>query len=405
MGDERNKKRKRNVVVHQELDTSKPTAHYEPTGKGRSHTLSIAIPGSIIANCQKHDAKNNLVGRIARAAAVFCVDEIIVYNDGQFTPPTKQQYSHNFGNHDGYTGDTDPDNFLFHVLSYLECPPNLRQKLFPLHENLRTAGTLPSLDMPHHSRREFWTQYREGVTVDEKTARAMNGQVSEAPRSAKKQKKSGDTNGVAISHGTAVDVGFPTTVAIPVDVPPNTRVTVKFDSFRAPPNFPFRQRRHGEPADESELLTADPVDPAEPRETGGYYWGYTVRQASSLSAVFTECGFDDGYDVSVGTSERGVALSSVIPTATASSAPGAKRLNKTFQHALVVFGGVAGLEAAAAADPDLVEKGIGKENVSELFDFWVNACPGQGSRTIRTEEAVWVALSQMHEWVQGAWNE
>jgi predicted SPOUT superfamily RNA methylase MTH1 len=361
-------------------------------------------------SAQKHDSKNALVGRIARAAAVFCADEIIVYNDGQFTPPTKQQYSHNFGNHDGYTGDTDPDNFLFHVLSYLECPPILRQKLFPLHENLRTAGTLPSLDMPHHSRRDYWTQYREGVTLDQATARAMNGQPADPQRKKQKKenRKSADANGVAGEVGTAVDVGFPTTVTIPVDVPPNTRVTVKFENQRAPPNFPFRRRGPGEAADESELLTAEAVDPAEPREEGGYYWGYTVRQASSLSAVFTECAYEDGYDVSIGTSERGVSLSSIIPPATMSgnvTSLGSKRLNKTFQHALVVFGGVAGLEAAAEADPELVGKGIGKENVSELFDFWVNACPGQGSRTIRTEEAVWVALSQLHEWVQGAWNE
>jgi methyltransferase len=42
------------VVIHQapraeELDTSKPTALFQATGKGRLHTLSIAIPGSIIA--------------------------------------------------------------------------------------------------------------------------------------------------------------------------------------------------------------------------------------------------------------------------------------------------------------------------------------------------------------------
>jgi len=41
-------------VLHQsshgeEIDTSKPTALFQATGKGRSHTLSIAVPGSIIA--------------------------------------------------------------------------------------------------------------------------------------------------------------------------------------------------------------------------------------------------------------------------------------------------------------------------------------------------------------------
>lgn len=78
-----------------------------------------------------------------------------------------------------------------------------------------------------------------------------------------------------------------------------------------------------------------------------------------------------------------------------------RKLPPKFSHALVVFGGVAGLEAAAAADQELSDKGIGKANIGELFDFWVDACPGQGSRTIRTEEAVWLALSQLHSWVRG----
>lgn len=32
---------------------------------------------------------------------------------------------------------------------------------------------------------------------------------------------------------------------------------------------------------------------------------------------------------------------------------------------------------------------------SELFDMWVNTCPGQGSRTIRTEEAVLITLARL----------
>lgn len=46
----------------------------------------------------------------------------------------------------------------------------------------------------------------------------------------------------------------------------------------------------------------------------------------------------------------------------------------------MVFGGLQGLEAGVDADPNL--------EVSEpsvLFDFYVNTCPSQGSRTIRTE--------------------
>lgn len=36
---------------------------------------------------------------------------------------------------------------------------------------------------------------------------------------------------------------------------------------------------------------------------------------------------------------------------------------------------------------------------SALFDMWVNTCPGQGSRTIRTEEAVLITLARLRQHV------
>lgn len=50
------------------------------------------------------------------------------------------------------------------------------------------------------------------------------------------------------------------------------------------------------------------------------------------------------------------------------------------RHALVVFGGLQGLEAGVSADPNLEVT-----EPSVLFDLYVNTCPSQGSRTIRTE--------------------
>ena len=45
-------------------------------------------------------------------------------------------------------------------------------------------------------------------------------------------------------------------------------------------------------------------------------------------------------------------------------------------------------------DQELKENGV--DNVADLFDKWLNVVPtGQGSRTIRTEEAILVALSAM----------
>jgi hypothetical protein len=45
-------------------------------------TVSIAIPGSVVSNAQTRELQTQLAGQIARAAAVFRVDEVVVYDDG-----------------------------------------------------------------------------------------------------------------------------------------------------------------------------------------------------------------------------------------------------------------------------------------------------------------------------------
>lgn len=62
----------------------------------------------------------------------------------------------------------------------------------------------------------------------------------------------------------------------------------------------------------------------------------------------------------------------------------------TFKHVLIVFGGVQGLEAALENDNVL--------NVDDpklIFDHYLNTLPSQGSKTIRTEEAILVTLSAL----------
>ncbi|OJD37364.1 deoxyribose-phosphate aldolase [Diplodia corticola] len=435
-------------------DTSKPTAVYTPS-RGRSHTLSIALPGSIVANAQSHDRKTSLAGAIARAAAVFCVDEIVVFDDKQSHVLNKARSSPVYGSfsdacckssysavrsadYAAYTGYSDPGYFLYHLLSYLETPPNLRKALFPLHPNLRTAGTLPSLDMPHHLRADEWCQYREGVVLDPNVSddgsswagsRSGSSYSGSPPApskpsqiiSLKKQKKfkkgspplaalirygssppvTLDLNaglGAAPGPYTVVDAGLPQPVQLDLNkpIPPHTRVTLKLASAEDPGYY------YG--------LEARPVDPAQPREEAGYYWGYQTRQASSLSAVFTECPFDGGYDLSIGTSERGMPVSDIlarggVPKEDVGGGGGSDggrgfALPRGFEHMMLVFGGVSGLEVAAMADEHLVAKGVTGKNVGDMFDAWVNLVPNQGSRTIRCEEAVWLGLMGFGEYVR-----
>lgn len=47
-----------------------------------------------------------------------------------------------------------------------------------------------------------------------------------------------------------------------------------------------------------------------------------------------------------------------------------------------MLGGLAGLELSVAADETLE---LGATDAEDLFDYWINICASQGSRTIRTE--------------------
>lgn len=288
---------------------------------------------------------------------------MVIFDDGQAaTPDTDVDVTQNTS----YTGYTAPNYFLAHILAYLETPPYLRKQLFPMHPDLRLAGTLPSLDMPHHLRRTDWCQYREGIAMSQKLTTKSHGNPvkKHVPRASKGM--------------TGVDTGLHQTVFVPIVVPAKTRVTVKFrgsDPSKIPPDE----------------IMGTAVAPSAPREEAGFYWGYSTRSASSLSAVLTECPFDGGYDLTIGTSERGSSLSDLVdPRAKAKAV-------LEFRHMMIVFGGVAGLEVAVKADEELAKLGV--RSPEALFDHWVNLVPGQGSRTIRTEEAVWLGLMGLRDLV------
>lgn len=48
---------------------------------GRAHTISVALPGSVLDNAQSPELRTYLAGQIARACVVFCVDEIVVFDE------------------------------------------------------------------------------------------------------------------------------------------------------------------------------------------------------------------------------------------------------------------------------------------------------------------------------------
>jgi hypothetical protein len=89
---------------------------------------------------------------IGRAAAIFRVDEIVIFPD---TPSNSQK------------SEADLVSML---LSYLETPQYLRKRLFMLNPCLQYAGTLPPLRTPHHPlnrrmKRLRVGELREAVTL------------------------------------------------------------------------------------------------------------------------------------------------------------------------------------------------------------------------------------------------
>ena len=151
-------------------------------------------------------------------------------------------------------------------------------------------------------------------------------------------------------------------VSVDRSLEPGIRVTVKL-----------------RPREDSKKMHGIIVPPSLPRAETGTYWGYTVRIAQSLGSVFSQAPYPKGYDLTIGTSERGDSVDK-LP----------KNGLPEHHHAIIVFGGLQGLEAALDDDEVLTV-----DDPAILFDYYLNTCPDQGSRTIRTEEAILISLAEL----------
>jgi predicted SPOUT superfamily RNA methylase MTH1 len=64
-----------------------------------------------------------------------------------------------------------------------------------------------------------------------------------------------------------------------------------------------------------------------------------------------------------------------------------------FKHALVFFGGLEGIEGLLENEEN---SKLTAEDVDKLFDYYLNTCPEQGTRTIRTEEAILISMALIY---------
>lgn len=114
-------------------------------------TVSIAVPGSILENAQNEELETYLAGQIARAACIFKIDEVIIFDDlGTCQNKTEATIE----DADGFRMLRQSSIRLGRILQYLECPQYLRKYLFPIHKDLQFAGLLNPLDAPHHLRQK-----------------------------------------------------------------------------------------------------------------------------------------------------------------------------------------------------------------------------------------------------------
>ena len=144
----------------------------------RPQRLSVALPASFTRDIPHLREKTSRAGIVARALAIFRVDEAIIYADAK-------GYSEKEG------------RLLQKLLSYQETPQYMRRALFARDPELQFAGILPPLRLPSHP------------SID----KPRIGMVREAVAV-----RAGDTS--------AVDAGFSSLVTVRSKLKPLDRVTV-----------------------------------------------------------------------------------------------------------------------------------------------------------------------------------
>jgi methyltransferase len=98
----------------------------------RHQQLSVALPASFTKDIPHLREKTSRAGMVARALAIFRVDQAVIYDDKQDETSKRE-------------------GRLFHkLLAYQETPQYFRRKIFQHDPDLQFAGILPPLRLPSH---------------------------------------------------------------------------------------------------------------------------------------------------------------------------------------------------------------------------------------------------------------
>jgi predicted SPOUT superfamily RNA methylase MTH1 len=109
----------------------------------RRNKITIAVPASMVSEINNLRDKTTALGQLGRAAAIYRVDQIIIYRD-----------------------QPDENITMKYILGYMETPQYLRKHLFDVRSELQYVGTLPPLRTPHHPLEESLNQIDIGTIRD-----------------------------------------------------------------------------------------------------------------------------------------------------------------------------------------------------------------------------------------------
>ena len=270
-------------------------------------TLKVALPDTSLADSTNLRKKTAKAGRIARAIAVFRVEEVVVYTTGHL-PPSKIR-------------DAD---LLVKILRFLDTPQYLRRRIFPKSPSLQYTGTLPPLRTRSHPLQSAISDLSEG---------SVRWGVQVRPNQ--------------------IDLGFDKLIDYPEMV--SERDPTLFRVVSTSPKIVL------------EIIERSDV-PA--------YWGFEASRIGGLVNLLKQ---------SEGTTRIGFSR----------KAPSFKNLEEDLsstisntKSVLAIFGGP--------------ERGITElctnesEDIKHHIDFWVNTIEGQGTETVRLEEALLISLGLLN---------
>jgi predicted SPOUT superfamily RNA methylase MTH1 len=265
----------------------------------RRNLITIAVPASMVAELPSLRDKTTALGQLGRAAAIYRVDQIIIYRD-------------------------QPDESLLmkYILGYLETPQYLRKHLFDIRSELQYVGILPPLKTPHHLTDEMLGEvdigeYRDGVVIG------------------------------GSGYNYVVDIGLEVTMNVR-GKPPIKGTRISTEIMQTEPELSGRSVKKKDIPE---------------------YWGYNLRgHKKKLSHLV----YSPEWDLTIATSRKGEMFGLVK-----------EKLEVEWTKAektLIVFGSY--------------KEGVGEiisregRRIEEVFNHIVNTIPFQGTKTIRTEEAV-----------------